>query len=370
MTNVFKKIIPVFLTLVTISLGILAADQIRIRPDAPAQYEVVRGDTLWDISGRFLEDPWLWLEVWELNPQIENPHLIYPGDIIALEYSEDGPMLTLRRGGAGSSSGTNGLRTVRLSPQIKREPLAAIPAIPLDQISSVLSGNIVVPASTLESAPYIMDNRAGNLFASNDDDLFAKGEWINNVVQYDIVRQGREYRDPETDDVIGVEGKLIGSATLRERTGDTAVLEAINVKEEIRRGDRLVPTAGNRIDANYFPEPPNFDVQGRIIDINSGRRIGSQYDTIVINKGLSDRIRSGDLLALQKPDLVVNDEQDAPDVIERFKRALGVSEEHIETFAGEKYASVLVYRVFDNASLGIILETDQIVRLEDKVVTP
>ena len=103
MTNILKKLLPAFLLLQAIPFIVFGADQVQIRSDAPLQYEVVVGDTLWDISGRFLEDAWLWPEVWELNPQIENPHLIYPGDVIALEYTADGPLLTLRRGGASPS---------------------------------------------------------------------------------------------------------------------------------------------------------------------------------------------------------------------------------------------------------------------------
>lgn len=370
MTNVFKKIFPAVLCLFMLPLELIAADQVRIRPDAPAEYEVVAGDTLWDISGRFLEDPWLWPEVWELNPQIENPHLIYPGDIIELEYSPDGPMLTLRRAGSGAGQDSGGLRTVILSPEVRREPLRAVPAIPLDRISSVLSGNIVVPESTLQAAPYVLDNRSGSLFGSDNDEIFAKGDWPEGVQQFDIVRRGREYRDPDSKQVIGVEGTLVGSAAMLETEGENATLYVNDIKEEIRKGDRLVPTAGNRIDSNYFPQAPAFSVEGRIIDIDSGRSLGNQYDTIVINLGSRDRIRSGDLLALQKPDTVIEDDLDKPSIGERLKRAVGFSKQHVETFSGEKYASVLVYRVFDQASFGIILNADEIVRLEDRVVTP
>lgn len=366
MANTLKKFLAVVLCLQFVAPTVQAADQVQIRADAPARYEVVRGDTLWDISGRFLEDPWLWPEVWELNPQIENPHLIYPGDIIEIQYTADGPLLTLRRAGDAE-----GLRTVILSPQVRRQPLSgAIDAIPLDEISSVLSGNIVVPVSELDSAPYLMTNRRGTLFTSDYDDVFAKGNWSDGVQQYDIVRAGREYIDPDTRTMMGVEGKFVGTATIIERDGDNATLRVADLVEEARTGDRFVPSAGNRIDANYFPEPPDFFISARILDIATGRRVGGAYDTIVINKGSADRLQSGDLLALQKPDIEVEDEIGQASVGERFKRALGFSKSNVEFFSGEKYASVLIYRVFDNTSLGIILSADEDVRLEDMVVTP
>lgn len=368
MVNTLKKIFPLVLLLQLLSPSLFAADQVQIRADAPARYEVVRGDTLWDISGRFLEDPWLWPEVWELNPQIENPHLIYPGDVIGIQYTADGPMLTLSRGGVADAAG---LRTVVMSPQVRRTALdGAIDAIPLDQISSVLSGNIVVPLAELETAPYLMGNRKGRIFASDTDEVFAKGIWDSNVQQYDIVRAGREYIDPDTGEVLGVEGQLIGAAAIMELDGQNAVLRVTEIREEARTGDRFIPSAGNRIDSNYFPQPPQFDITASILDIATGRYVGGKYDTIVINKGSNDRLRSGDLLALQKPDLSVEDEVGEATAGERFKRSFGLSEEHVEIFAGKKYASVLVYRVFDNTSLGIILSADEEVRVEDRVVTP
>ena len=367
--NTLKKLLPVALLLQCLAGALYAADQVQIRADAPSRYEVVRGDTLWDISGRFLEDPWLWPEVWELNPQINNPHLIYPGDVIELQYTANGPMLRLNRGGVPAAEG---LRPLKLSPQLRRESLSsgAIDAIPLDQISSVLSGNIVVPVHELDSAPYLLGNRSGSLFTSDTDDIFAKGSWSADVNQYDIIRPGREYTDPETGTVIGVEGKLIGSATILENDATNATLRVTDIKEEARKGDRFIPSAGNRIDSNYFPRPPAFHVNARIVDIAKGRRVGGKYDTIVINKGSSDRLRSGDLLALQKQDVLMADDLGEATVGERFKRSLGFSDSDQVTFSGEIFASVLIYRVFDNTSLGIILSADDAVRLDDLVVTP
>ena len=366
MTATLKKLFPVFLAALLCPAFLGAADQVRIRNDAPAQYEVVRGDTLWDISGRFLEDPWLWPEVWELNPQIENPHLIYPGDVIELQYSANGPLLTLRRAGIEDTS----LRTVRLSPQVQVESLnSAIPAIPLDKISSLLSENIVVSRSEMDSAPYLLGNQGGTLFARDRDIVYGKGNWDDSIREYDIIRPGREYIDPATKAVLGIEGKMIGTAVLTDQDGSGGTLLVNSVLEEARKGDRFIPSSGNRIDANYFPIPPNFAVNGRILDIGSGRKIGNQYDSIVMDLGSLDRIKSGDLVALQKPDYVFDDTLDKPSLGQKLSRAFGGTE-HQATFDGKIYATVLIYRVFDNTSLGIILSADDIVRLEDKVVTP
>lgn len=367
MTNSLKKFLPVFLLLQAVSLMAFSADQVQIRDDAPDRYEVVVGDTLWDISGRFLEDPWLWPEVWELNPQIENPHLIYPGDVIALVYSADGPMLTLTRGGAE----TTGLRTIRLSPQVRREPMSsAIPAIPLDQISAFLKGTIIVSETELENSPYLLGNRSGTLLSENNEEVFAKGSWDDEINEYNIVRGGQIYTDPESGAIVGLEGKHIGTATIVNRDGSNATLLTANVEEEIRKGDRFIASSGSRIDSNYFPRPPSSSIEGRIIDISSERTVGNLYDTIVINRGSKNRLRVGNLLALQKPDIEIEDDIGKATLGQQVKQSLGFSNDNVETFSGEKYATVLIYRVFEDASLGIILSADQAVRLEDRVVTP
>ncbi len=367
MTNSLKKFLPVFLLLQAVSFMAFSADQVQIRDDAPDRYEVVLGDTLWDISGRFLEDPWLWPEVWELNPQIENPHLIYPGDVIALVYSADGPMLTLTRGGAEST----GLRTIRLSPQVRREPInSAIPAIPLDRISSFLKGTIIVSETELENSPYLLGNRSGTLLSENNEEVFAKGAWDNDISEYNIIRGGQVYTDPDTGTVVGLEGKHIGTAIMVKREGNNATLLTANVEEEIREGDRFIASSGSRIDSNYFPRPPSSSIEGSIIDISSGRTVGNLYDTIVINRGSRNRLRVGNLLALQKPDIEIEDNIGKATLGQQVKQSLGFSNDNIETFSGEKYATVLIYRVFQNASLGIILSAKEAVRLEDKVVTP
>jgi len=367
MTNSLKKFFPVFLLLQALSLMGFSADQVQIRDDAPDRYEVVVGDTLWDISGRFLEDPWLWPEVWELNPQIENPHLIYPGDVIALEYSADGPMLTLTRGGAE----TSGLRTIRLSPMVRREPInSAIPAIPLDRISAFLKGTIIVSETELENSPYLLGNRSGTLLTDNNKEVFAKGNWDDEINQYNIVRGGQLYRDPETGEVVGVEGKHIGTATMVNRDGSNATLLTVNIEEEVRKGDRFIASSGSRIDPNYFPRPPSTTIEGSIIDISFGRTVGNLYDTIVINRGSRNRLRVGNLLALQKPDIEIEDDIGKVNLGQQVKQSLGFSNDNIETFSGEKYATVLIYRVFEEASLGIIVSADQAVRLKDKVVSP
>jgi hypothetical protein len=373
-----------------------AADAVAIREGAPATYTVTEGDTLWDIAGMFLEQPWLWPEVWQINPQIEDPDLIYPGDVIELTFVDGAPVLQLTRGDApaevpattdtttsteapasvASSAGIDasaGIRTVRLSPSVRRERLEGrnpIPAIPLDVISAYLSGNHVLTEDTFEDAPYILGGREGRELLSRGDDALARGAWSDGVGVYDIVRRGRELEDPETGDELGVEGLMVGTATLQRSDDDQAALTITSTEHEVRPGDRLIPRTGIGLDPSYMPTPPPFAVDAAIVSIGTGRSIGGTYDTLIINVGANDRIAVGQLLAVEDQREVFDDQYGKRNPWQRLKHAFGVENSNEVTFPGEAAAQVLIYRVFDDASMGLVLSSNRDVRLNDRVVTP
>ena len=346
----------------------LLAQNIDIRDDAPSRYVVVKGDTLWDISGRFLEDPWRWPEVWQINPQIENPHLIYPGDEIELRYRDGSPVLTLNRGGEIYATG---LPIKKVSPEVRKEQiLSPIPAIPLDKISAFIRQSNVVTDQELAAMPAILETRSGTLLSADRDVVFARGQWTAGVNTYDIIRPGRDYIDPVSGKKLGKEAIFIGTGTIINLDKDQATLQLDETTREVRRDDRFMVRESKVIDANYFPVPPQFDVEGSIVDINSGKTMGGQYDTIVINKGSQQGLEVGHLLTIQKPDINVEDPNAKGDLAKRFSRALRMEQDHIASFEGEKFASVLVYRAFEESSMAIILSTKRPVRLNDKIITP
>src|SRR5580700_3706267 len=111
-----------------------------MNPNAPKHYTVKRGDTLWGIASMYLKDPWLWPEVWIINPQVANPHLIYPGDKLALAYGANGmPQVRLLESGA-----------VRLDPRLRSEALeSAIPTIPYSAIAAFLTRPAVMTSDQI-----------------------------------------------------------------------------------------------------------------------------------------------------------------------------------------------------------------------------
>ena len=374
-------------------LGVQAAEAIALRPDSPQNYTVQQGDTLWDIAARFLEQPWLWPQVWQINPQIQNPDLIYPGDTISLSYQDGQPVLTLNRDSetapATANSGnaaaatpatavaTNttpvaGIRTERRSPQVRRESLLSpIPAIPLEKVDAFFSKTTVEDADTFKNAPYLLGERDGRTLFGTGDEVLARGAWRTDLVTYDVVRQGREFVDPDTRELLGIESILVGTATITSYNDDKAIMKMDHAELEARVGDRLIPRQSLTIDSSYMPKPPAFEVDAAIVNIGSGNDIGGQYDTLVLNQGSSIGLEPGHVLVVRKPDIVIEDTVGNRGFMQGVRRVLGLPtpDRHLE-YSGENAGNVLIYRVYEHASLGLVLDSSQSISIEDRAVTP
>lgn len=352
-------------------LTVLQAQQngnLTIREDSPENYFVVEGDTLWDIAGVFLEEPWLWPEIWQLNPQIQNPDLIYPGDTIELYYVDGQPRITVQRGGNSSgdrdSINDTDLPVVVLSPQVRREQLLSpIPAISLESISPLLSNNRIVGVSDLDNAPTLLGSRTDTRFSSEGDIVFAKGAWTTGISSYEILRPNGGIEDPQSGELIAIQAKLIGRATMLNNDSGEATLIIDSNLEEVREGDYFVVGESLTLSSQYFPAPPMFNVDARILDIEFGRSIGGQKDTVIVNLGAQDQIESGHLLSLQKADNLIEDPT--------ARRPLRIDgRQNMLTFSGEIYGRILIYKVFENHSFALVLSSDLPVSLNDRVITP
>jgi hypothetical protein len=202
-----------------------------LNPRHPETYVVQRGDTLWDIASMFLRDPWYWPEIWQINPQVANPHLIFPGDILSLAYLDDGrPVIQLERGPQVAAGG-GGFE--RLSPRVRSEPLEeAIATIPFETIAAFLSRPRVIDRDAIDDLPYIVAHREG-LMGSSGRDVYVRG--INEAVGtvFNVVERGQELVDPDTNDVLGYQGIYVGQGRI-DRTGDPSTLRLLeSVREAV-----------------------------------------------------------------------------------------------------------------------------------------
>ncbi|WP_416396600.1 LysM peptidoglycan-binding domain-containing protein [Allohahella sp. A8] len=319
----------------------------RLRDNHPEQYTVVKGDTLWGISSRFLQNPWYWPEIWYVNPQINDPHLIYPGDELSLVYVEGQPRVTVaRRGEAGN--------TVKLSPKVRATPMAsAIPAIPLETIQPFLSANRVTTEEELEAAPYVLLGKRGNLIVGSGDSVYARGKAEMDET-YGIYRRGQVYIDPDTKEMLGIEARSIAAGRISEKQGDVATVNIQRSSEEIRQGDRLLQENARDITATYYPSNPEGDVNGTIVAVLDGVTQIGQYDVVVLNRGEREGIKNGNVLAVYKRGEQVRDPY-TKEVIQLPPARAGM---------------LMVFRVFDKMSYGLILSAEQPLSTLDKVRNP
>jgi len=285
----------------------VTADTVSINPDHPEQYIVQKGDTLWDIAGRFLQEPWRWPEVWQGNPQIANPHLIYPGDVVSLTFVGGEPVLTV-----GDMQRSVSGRTVRLSPSVRtHERDDAIPAIPIDTIKSFLTRPLVVNEDEMLEWPYIVASYDEHLIASNGNRIYVRGlDEGNESKRFAVYRQGKPYvksgTDGEDNVILGYEALYVGDAII-QKGGDPATAVIATANREILIGDRLREERKEDVNTAFVPRPPLRDVEGNIISVVDGVTQIGQYQVVVLDVGEDDGIETGNVLGIYQSGVVVND---------------------------------------------------------------
>lgn len=285
------------------------ANELKINPDNPGTYTVVKGDTLWDISARFLEQPWRWPEIWNVNLQIANPNLIYPGDVISLSYRDGRPVLNVVRGGGQQVSGRN----VKLSPQIRSaDNVNAIKTIPVDVIQQFLERPLVFEDDALEHLPYVVSSYDQHLIAATGNTIYVRGiPEENDNTRYSIYRKGEPYQDPKAalvgkEIILGYEAIYVGDATI-ERLGDPASAIITSVDREVLTGDRLIAQSNEDISSEFIPTPTDSEVDGHILSVVDGVSQIGQYQIIVLNLGDDQGVVPGNVLGIYQSGKVVTD---------------------------------------------------------------
>lgn len=326
----------------------MAQAEVQLKDGHPDRYTVVKGDTLWDISGRFLSQPWKWPEIWHANPQVENPHLIYPGDELSLVYIDGQPRLMLNR---GASRGT-----IKLSPQVRSTPMAeAIPAIPLEAINSfLLSNRIVDTPEQFEAAPYIVAGNAERVVSGSGDRVYARGSFDESAPVYGIFRQGKTYIDPETQEFLGINADDIGGGEIVAEEGDIGTMMLTRTTQEARLGDRLFPTEERAINSTFMPSEPANEIRGLILDVPRGVTQIGQFDVVTLNKGARDGLVEGNVLAIYKTGETVRD------------RVTGESVK----IPDERAGLLMVFRTYDKLSYALVLNATRQLAIMDKVRNP
>lgn len=353
----FRHIITL-LCLSCLSLSALA-DEIQLQKNYPERYVVVKGDTLWGISGRFLKNPWQWPTVWRMNrAQIKNPHLIYPGDVVVLDTSGGTPQFKLLRN-----------NTIVLEPGVIEEPLEkqAIYTIPPNVISPFLSQPLLIENGQLDASPRIVAAQDNRLILSPGTRVY-----INNLTDeehtfWNIYRPGTELRDPDSNEVLGTEAIYLGDTRIT-KFGQPASADIVKAKEEIFTKDRLV-VATEGFNESFVPHAPEQELQGRIIKIYGGVAEAGPETVVAINRGTRDGLEEGHVLAISRYGKTIKDP-------EYVKSKSDVKPEASQPALGEvklpdeRIGLLMIFRTFERVSYGLIMQTNESVNTLDSVHTP
>lgn len=327
-----------------------AQEPLKLVDNPPDRHIVVPGDTLWAISGKFLQQPWRWPEIWQMNKaEIKNPHLIYPGDVVILDRSGATPRL--RIGKSIKSGGGTG----KLQPQVHSEAVQqVIPSIPPNIIEAFLSQPLVIEPGAHDGIARVVASQEDRTFMGNGDVAFVTGINDASVVNWSIFRPGKPLKDPETGEVLGHEAFFLGNAKLVQ-PGEPAVVRIVLAKEEIGRGDRLLPTPPANIIA-YAPHRPEQEVAAKVMSIYGGVNEGGKGSVVTFNRGRNDGLEVGHVVALF-----------------RNRVSLGFDEKgrRVSTpIPEERYAQAFVFRVFDRVAYALVVESSKSVIVGDSARNP
>lgn len=329
-----------------------SGDRVLLADNHPEEYVVQKGDTLWDISKMFLKDPWYWPEIWQVNPQIANPHLIYPGDVLVLIYVDGQPRLFNR----GSAE--------RLSPQIRTTQIeAAIVSIPYDQIAAFLSRGLVIEKSEVGALPYMLATRGDHLIAGAGNDVYVRGNVSDVGTRYSVVHIGDELVDPDDNSVVGFQGIYVGEGMVR-RGGDPATVRLLDTNREALQGDRLIPES-IEIPLTFFPKSPASTIDGRIISVVDGVSLIGQYQVVVINRGTRDNLANGDVLTVFQSGDVVKDRFAGG----KLRGGALLGGESVK-LPDEQAGTVMVFKVYDRIAYALVMEATSEIRVYDAVRNP
>jgi hypothetical protein len=385
----------ILIFLVAMSVAFLAgAEEVTLRGDHPQTYTVQKGDTLWDIAGRFLTQPWEWPNIWQANPQIKNPDLIYPGDVIALTYVNGKPGLRVVD------------RNIKLSPSIRElRHQDAIRAIPLDAVQQFLTRPRVVAEDELARAAYIVGSQDDNLTFGQGFRVYVRNLSDTTTNKFSIFRPGGEYRDPETNVVLGYEAEHVGDALI-EKFGDPATAVIVRSNKEVMRGDRLLAQQQDEI-PEFIPHAPGGDISGRIISSMGGISQIGQHQVVVLNRGGKDGLEPGHVLAIFQQGKMVKDvigsdvaDRERDEAYARAAREnpsptgrmfqsvindLRALDRNLRDFVGtpkagtasvmvqmpeERAGELMVFRTFDAVSYGLVMDIRRPVYVLDAVRNP
>lgn len=344
-----------FFLLLALLMGIsVQAAEPRVRVDAPREYLVQPGDTLWSISRRFLHNPWLWPVLWHENPEITNPDLIYPGDILALTQDEQG-RVQLKHKQAEEGS------VIKLSPSVRISSYRqAVPAIPLQQIAPFIERHQVFTEEQLENSGYILAIEDNRIVAGLNDRVYVRGAGYSALgSRYLLYRQEKAYqtspfRPNQPEQMLGYEMRYIGTLELESQDDEVASMRVVQAKEEVREKDIVTLQDMGETPATFYPNAPSRQVYGEIISMLEGVGFGGRYSVVAINLGSDHHLVPGNVLTISASRDKAKDARSGDEV----------------SLPPEETGYLMVFRTFARVSYALVMEAGKPVKVGDLLAVP
>ena len=333
-------------------------DKIQLADNAPDSYTIVKGDTLWAISSRFLKQPWRWPEVWGMNrEQIKNPHWIYPGQTVVLDRTN----MTLSIKGGGDSntpapdSGVAG--SDRLSPRVySTSSDSPITSVPMEALKGFLVEPLVLDEAGMRDPATVVAIEEDRVIAGTGDTIFAKNV-TNDIDLWQIYRRAEVIKEPVTGEILGYEAISVGTASVTTPSSGNkvAALQVTSSKQEVSVDDRMLP-AGKAEALAFVPHAPPANAAGRVVSIYGGLGEGGRNSIITLSVGKQQGAEPGQVFALYRNRGNVTYTGD------------GKKEQY--DLPEERYGLVFVFRVFNHLSYALVLDSSVSVKVADSARAP
>jgi len=328
-----------------------------IKADAPNRYIVKKGDTLWDISGRYLDSPWRWKEIWATNKQIKNPNLIYPNDILILCVIQGKTLIGVDTGEGCAGVEKQLTGNVVASSVTVTSTANSIPPIPWSAIQHWLDKTIIVNPADFNTTPYILASKKGNLITASGDKVYAKGVPLIVGQRYGIYREGEKYVEPKTQKVIGLEVTQVatGLVTSTETNGVTSLQLIDSYGKEVREGDRVFVELNNSLPPVFYPAPATVNRGGMIVRVMDSISSAAKGSVVAINLGSTHGAKPGDVLTVFQKGAVIRDIKDNDTPVRLPSEPTGM---------------VMVFNTFDNISYAYVLDSELPLNVGDQLLPP
>jgi len=323
-----------------------------LRPDAPMNYTVKRGDTLWDISAVFLKDPWFWPEIWQINPQVENPHLIYPGDVLSLAVGAGGDAHVYISQYSGA----------RLQPRLRSEAMESpIDTIPFAAIAAFLSKPSVLTKDEALKAPHILGFRDHHMIAGSGHEIYVRNLNAGLNQRYAVMHVGEEIRDPDDNKIVGYQAAYVATAVVNA-PGEVSKAILTEGAREALEGDRLISQEGD-VPLTFQPHAPTSPVDGQIIGVADDATQIGQYQVVVVNRGTKHGLAPGAVLAVDQRGELVHD---------KYGRMPWEKDPYgkMVRLPYERAGTLIIFKVFDRVSYGLVIGARGPMQVADRVYNP